>query len=521
MPVFDAPPTVDPVTGRIPPYKQVLRQDQTTGVWSTKYEYSDTPAPRVNTIVGGSTYTSGIITGGGSTTPGSSTGENVTNTPFEASPLETAFTDQAGGERRQNEADRRQREEAAKQVDFKGMSISQLQNYLNPTFGQKAFMTVVGGVSPLIGTAMSVNRFLAQKELDKRMEEVQETYRSPEYRAQSLAQERGGFIQSPQQKAMADKITQDPMTGDASIAEEIAAQNRYQDALDLSRQNIEQERGGAIQPARSVQQQMQDAMRDAAMRGGSRDVGTRAATNAFNQATSGFKYDGATNTSFKGTAMESTQIGTFSERREKEREGLNEDGSTQPGSIAEQRAIAGELTQPERRKVDRDNPVSNKAGKNEVSDKHGNAVTNQGKAINTGAKYNPKMKEKAASGSGPASGRNSGRIICSELYRQGLISKEDYVLDLYYTSKHLTEQHTAGYWHFAVPAVKAMRRSKFWTAFWKEIAYNRLQDIKWRLGEGKFNLKGRIYSSVFEPFCYISGYFTPNSDYNELYEGEN
>jgi hypothetical protein len=512
MPVFDAPPTVDPVTGRIPPYKQVLRQDQTTGVWSTKYEYSDTPAPRVNTIVGGSTYTSGMRSG--PTTPAIPGEEKVENTPFEASPLETAF--QAGGERRQNEADRQQREEAAKQVDFKGMSISQLQNYLNPTFGQKAFATVVGGVNPLIGTAMSVNKFLAQKELDKRMEEVQETYRSPEYRAQSLAQERGGFIQSPQQKAIADKITQDPMTGDASIAEEIAAQDRYQAALERRRQNVEQERGGAIQPARSVQQQMQDAMRDAAMRGGSRDVGERAATNAFNQATSGFKYDGSVNTSFKGTAMESTQIGTFSERREKEREGLNEDGSTQPGSIAEQRAIAGELTQPERRQVDRDNPVSNKAGKNEVSDKHGNAVTNQGKAINTGAKYNPRMREKEGN-----QGGKSTRIICSELYRQGLISKEDYVLDLYYTSKHLTEQHTAGYWHFAVPAVKAMRRSKFWTAFWKEIAYNRLQDIKWRLGEGKFNLRGRIYSSVFEPFCYISGYFTPNSDYNELYEGEN
>ena len=120
---------------------------------------------------------------------------------------------------------------------------------------------------------------------------------------------------------------------------------------------------------------------------------------------------------------------------------------------------------------------------------------------------------------GKGSGKQ-GRIICSELYRQGLISKEDYVLDLYYTSKYLTEQHTAGYWHFAVPAVKAMRRSKFWTSFWKEIAYNRLQDIKWRLGEGKFNLRGRMYSAVFEPFCYISGYFTPNATYNELYEGE-
>ena len=173
----------------------------------------------------------------------------------------------------------------------------------------------------------------------------------------------------------------------------------------------------------------------------------------------------------------------------------------------------GQQTADPGRTVDRGNAVSNKARKNEVSDKNGNAVTSKktGKAINFGRK----KKEKEGRG-----GQNKGRIICSELYKQNLISKEDYMLDLYYTSKHLTDQHTAGYWHFAVPAVKAMRRSKFWTAFWKEIAYNRLQDIKWRLGKGNFNLRGRIYSSIFEPFCYISGYFTPNSNYNELYEGE-
>ena len=204
----------------------------------------------------------------------------------------------------------------------------------------------------------------------------------------------------------------------------------------------------------------------------------------------------------------------------------------------------GQQTADPGRTVDRSNAVSNKARANEVRDKHGNAVTNQGKAINFGARPEKKQmtradvqrnreqkqreKDKGIGGQTPGpkgqkGGKGSGkqgRIICSELYRQGLISKEDYVLDLYYTSKHLTEQHTAGYWYFAVPAVKAMRRSKFWTAFWKEIAYNRLQDIKWRLGEGKFNLRGRIYSAIFEPFCYISGYFTPNATYNELYEGE-
>ena len=529
MPIYDAPPTVDPLTGRVPPYKQVLRQDKTTGVWSTKYEYSDKPAPKVN--VGGNFGYIGdpvpLPVGPIEEAPIKDPTPTVENTPFEASPLETAFT---GGEFRQREADRKEREEAAKQVDFKNMSISQLQNYLNPSFGEKAFMSVVGGVSPFIGGAMVVNKFLAQKELDERMEEVQKTYQSPEYRTQSLAQERGGFIQSPQQKVAgfgspsSTEIRQDPMTGDASIAEEIAAQDRYQAALERRRQNVEQERGGAIKSKNalmpgSVQQQMQDAMSDAAMRGGSRDVGERASTNAFNKATSGLEYSGETITGFKGTPQETTQIGTFSERRAKEEEGRNEDGTAQSGSIAELRDIAATQTQPTARAVNRSNPVSNKAGKNEVGDKNGNAVTDKkGNAVNfgKGTKAFGKMKEKT--GGGKKNG--GGRVICSELYRQGLMPKEDWRLDLWYTQNYLNRKHIVGYWYYAIPMVKIMRKNKLVTNIWKHIAINRTQDIKWRLGTGKFNLLGRIYSIVLETTANILGHFVKEKDYTVLYKGE-
>ena len=183
--------------------------------------------------------------------------------------------------------------------------------------------------------------------------------------------------------------------------------------------------------------------------------------------------------------------------------------------VADARSAAGKTEAARGRTVDKGNAVDNKARSNELSDKHGNAVTAKDPSTGKSVSINSKKKDKDKGGGG-----KQGRIICSELYNKGLISKEDYMLDLYYTSKHLTPQHTAGYWHFAVPAVKAMRRSKFWTAFWREIAYNRLQDIKWRLGYGKFTLRGRIYSAIFEPFCYISGYFKPNATYKELYKGE-
>tara|TARA_R100001377_G_scaffold22707_2_gene12186 strand:+ start:6489 stop:8243 length:1755 start_codon:yes stop_codon:yes gene_type:complete len=231
-----------------------------------------------------------------------------------------------------------------------------------------------------------------------------------------------------------------------------------------------------------------------------------------------------------GTNNENANYGnneTSSQRRERE----DSDG------IGAAREAAGNSERSPGTSVDTNNAVDNAARSNEVSDRNGNAVTNTNSntGVTTAVTFGGSRKTRSLTRADVAANKakkqkekkakdkdkdKSTRIICTELYNQRLISKEDYMLDLYYTSKHLTPQHTTGYWHFAVPAVKAMRRSKFWTAFWREIAYNRLQDIKWRLGYGKFTLKGRIYSAIFEPFCYISGYFKPNATYKELYKGE-
>ena len=111
-----------------------------------------------------------------------------------------------------------------------------------------------------------------------------------------------------------------------------------------------------------------------------------------------------------------------------------------------------------------------------------------------------------------------GRVICTELYNQGLISRKDWALDLRFTESHLTPEHIKGYWYFAIPAVKSMRKSKLSTKFWKHIAINRVKDIKWRLGKGKFSLLGRIYSSILEPLCKFTGKFVKEKNYHkELY----
>ena len=335
----------------------------------------------------------------------------------------------------------------------------------------------------------------AREDIDKQIAELEERAKSPFSPRTFIANE---IERLKEQKAALDptgkvdpgvRDTRRPDALDAPFARTVA-DNRA--TISKARENLSK----AVS-SRNVTAAMDAAKTVAGFSGLSRDKAQQAMDQAAANAAS---YGGAK---------------TGKDKRGVENSGRKDDGTAEPGSVAAQRDALGKTTAEKSRSVDRDNALGNKARANEVSDKHGNAVTNNGKAINFGGAK--KSKDQTKEGN---QGGKSTRIICSELYRQGLISKEDYVLDLYYTSKYLTEQHTAGYWHFAVPAVKAMRRSKFWTAFWKEIAYNRLQDIKWRLGEGKFNLRGRIYSAVFEPFCYISGYFTPNATYNELYEGE-
>ena len=115
-----------------------------------------------------------------------------------------------------------------------------------------------------------------------------------------------------------------------------------------------------------------------------------------------------------------------------------------------------------------------------------------------------------------------GRVICTELHRQKLMSKEDYLMDLKFTETHMIPKYgdafLQGYWSFAVPAVKKMRQSKLHTKFWKHIACSRAQDIKWRLGKGKFNIFGRAYSLFFENLCWAIGKIKKTKvNFEELY----
>jgi hypothetical protein len=70
---------------------------------------------------------------------------------------------------------------------------------------------------------------------------------------------------------------------------------------------------------------------------------------------------------------------------------------------------------------------------------------------------------------------------------------------------NFSNTHINGYWYWAVPMVKLMKKNKLVTKFWNHVMSNRTKDIKWRLKKGKFNLLGRLYSILIENSSYAIG----------------
>ena len=109
-----------------------------------------------------------------------------------------------------------------------------------------------------------------------------------------------------------------------------------------------------------------------------------------------------------------------------------------------------------------------------------------------------------------------GTVICTELYRQKLMSKEDCRLSWNFTINNFSSTHINGYWYWAVPVTKIMKKNKLVTKFWNHIMSNRTKDIKWRLNKGKFNLLGRLYSILIENGSYIIGKLIKNKKTKEV-----
>jgi len=115
-------------------------------------------------------------------------------------------------------------------------------------------------------------------------------------------------------------------------------------------------------------------------------------------------------------------------------------------------------------------------------------------------------------------GALGGRVICNELQRQGIMSRQNVLLDYRFTRDHLTTQHVNGYHVWAVHVVKQMRKGKG-VKLWRHLAQHRANEIAFIYGKrDKPDYLGKIYRKILEPICWSVGFFCEKTDWSVLYK---
>ena len=118
-------------------------------------------------------------------------------------------------------------------------------------------------------------------------------------------------------------------------------------------------------------------------------------------------------------------------------------------------------------------------------------------------------------------GALGGRVICNELHKQGLLTKEQVLMDYKFTRDYLTPTHVNGYHLWAVWVVKQMRKGRM-VKFWKHIATHRANEIAYIYGKReKPDYLGKIYRRIGEPVCWLLGTFKKSTDWTVLYKEKN
>lgn len=117
-------------------------------------------------------------------------------------------------------------------------------------------------------------------------------------------------------------------------------------------------------------------------------------------------------------------------------------------------------------------------------------------------------------------GAIGGRVICNELQRQGVMSRQNVLLDYRFTRDHLTPQHVNGYHVWAVHVVKQMRKGRG-VKLWRHLAQHRANEIAYIYGKrDKPDYLGKIYRKILEPICWSVGFFCEKTDWSVLYKAK-
>lgn len=105
-----------------------------------------------------------------------------------------------------------------------------------------------------------------------------------------------------------------------------------------------------------------------------------------------------------------------------------------------------------------------------------------------------------------------GSVVCTELLSQGKMSFALYKADIDYARCHLSPITLRGYRFWAVPFVKKMRSSPILSKGAAWFALHRAASLL------EFNWKGSLIRFIFEPVCFLLGFFVKERDWKgELY----
>lgn len=97
-------------------------------------------------------------------------------------------------------------------------------------------------------------------------------------------------------------------------------------------------------------------------------------------------------------------------------------------------------------------------------------------------------------------------VICTELFRQGVISSEWYIADHQYAQKYISETVIRGYHYWAIPVTKLMKKSVFITNLVKPFGKAWAQHMAYKMGvTNKDSLLGGILETIGMPISYYIG----------------
>jgi hypothetical protein len=108
----------------------------------------------------------------------------------------------------------------------------------------------------------------------------------------------------------------------------------------------------------------------------------------------------------------------------------------------------------------------------------------------------------------------TGKVICTELCRQGLLSKHVYIEEATTNLKRLSATTLAGYHYIAIPVVHRMRKSKALSQFLLPWVLDYSNEVIYRTG----GIRGKFVRYVLEPVCYVVGLAVGMQDYKSLYK---